>query len=518
MAEIFSPASSGLALCGNSSCDMAFGDFTANWPRQTFPSARFSKPWMISGYQILARQSLRNDVRFDLDFISPFSASLWFAIFGMMVGLSFMATILENASFRKASMRFLSGSRTGDTPDQQDTEMNFKEGLWFIFQTLFSTQDTGVLESNLARVTVCCWQLSVVAILSMYTASYTNIIASSRIQWAIGEALGNGASAYTTLSAAVNACPLCVSTNKGGAAEKYLNRTLRMDFSKVQDEKEPPFPFASSSDTVAKIRSMMEDAGSLRSVWIEKSSSMKYITDQVVDTTTDKKSVCEWKALGAEFGTSAQAIPFSSSLPQQIADAIDTVISRLTDDLGLKSLENQWFPEWPDCLLIKNDTRKPMAPEHFTMLFFTVAIVALSGFVHRIMADYSITVQMDPENHTGALATFFKTNLGRLIFGVNLKDLDRPFTSHAILSEMRRYLMESNGPQNSAEWVRKYSRSNGVFFYVNNATGEYSWQDPEELATADNSQAIVAIHFAEDTTNSDASMPHAGPEPYEFIA
>ena len=427
----------------------------------------------------------------------------------MMVGLSFMITILENASFRKASMRLLSGRRPRNTQYQQDADMDLKEGLWFGFQTLFSTQDTGVLDSNLARVMVCCWQLSVIAILSTYTATYTNIISSSQIHWAAGEALSNGAAAYTMLSAAVNACPLCVLTHKGGAAENYLNGTLRMDFSKVRDEKDPRF--ALSSDAIKNIKTTMEDASSMLSVWIEKSSSMKYITDRVVDTTTDKASVCKWKAVGTEFGTSAQAIPFSSSLPQPIADAIDMVILRLTDDLGLKSLENQWFPEWPDCLLIKKDPLKPMVPGHFTALFFTVAVVAFLGLIHRVIADFSITVQIDPEKHSGMLATFLKTKLGDFIFGVDIKDLDRPFTAHAILCDMRQSLAnEQTG------WVRKYSRSRGVFFYVNNVTGEHSWKGPEceashAFVVYDNACRLALSADVPDDISNTLSVPHQCP-------
>ena len=414
-----------------------------------------------------------------------------------------MITIIETASVRKAAMRLLSTNRpeNQEHSDEHSTEMNLKEGFWFGFQTLFSTQDNGMLDTKLTRVVVWLWQLSIFTILSGYTATYTNILASNRMEWSIGGVLGKGADTYTTLSAAVEACPFCISVQKGGAGENYLSGTLRMDFSKVQNEKEAPFPLASSSDKIEQIRTMLEDTGSIRSVWIDKAVSMKYVTDQVMVRTIDKSNVCNWKTVGAEFGISAQAIPFAPTLPKSTADAIDTIITRLVDDLSLKSLENQWFPAWPECLLIKEESWRPMAAEDFTILFAVVSLLTTVSFVYRIITDYSVAIQMNPEKHRGLLAFFFKTKLGKLLFGFDLKSLDRPFSSHAILCEVKRHLVEANDFHRTHTtncttdevWVRKYSRSRGVYFYVNNFTGEYSWNGPE---TALNTSNPVRGEFA----------------------
>jgi hypothetical protein len=499
VAEIFSPGSSGIVmvpgLCGNSSCDMALGDFTVNWWRQRFPHARFSTPWMLSGYQILARQWPEDPYTAALDFISPFELSLWGTIFGMLTGFSLMVIMIESASLRKAAMRLLRGSRSqeNETSDEcrDHSAMDFAEGFWFGFQTLFSTQDNGALETKMARVMVWFWQFSVIVFISAYTATYTTILASDQREWVIGSVLGKSENAYTTLGAAVQACPLCISTQKGGAGQTYLNGTLRMDFSKVQDEKAAPFPLASASSRIQKIKALMEE-GSMRSVWVEKSPAMKYIMGRVMSQATDKDKICYWKAVGAEFGVSAQAIPFAPSLPDSTADAIDGILSDLTEDLSLESLKNQWFQDWPDCLLIKDSPWRSMTPQDFIILFALVSLVAILGFVYRLIADYSLIVQMNPEGHSGALASFIKTKLGKLIFGVEIKELDKAYSSHAILCDVKSSLKQvmgslraesSNGARKedsaSSGWVRKYSNKKGIHFYVNEITGQYSWNGPE---------------------------------------
>lgn len=459
---------------------MAFGDFTVNWSRQSLPNARFSSSWMMGGYQILARQKPRDAFDLSADFISPFESSLWFIIIGMLMGLSFMVTLVETASARKAAMRLLSGrNKIIESREQEITEMGLTEGLWFGFQTLFATQDNGMLETKLARALVWFWQLSVIAILSTYTATYTNIIASERGVWAIGGALGTGSEAYTTLGVSVQACPHCISTQKGGAAEKYLNGTLRMDFSKVHDEW--ILPPASTTSIIDKIMTMMEDSESMQSVWIDKTASMKYITEQVVMETAQPLHVCQWKTVGAEFGVGMQAIPYAPGLPHSIASAIDSVLIQLTENLSLKSLENQWIRPWPQCLLTTIDPWHPMQPRDFQILFLAVTIIAFVSVVYRLITDYSIAVQMNPENYGGLRRRFFNSKLGKLLFGIDIKSLDRSYSSHAILCEVRRSLMKWAVTDDDA-WVRKYSSSKGVFYFVNMATGKHSWTGPAMCA------------------------------------
>ena len=468
--EIFSPGGSLPGLCGNSSCDMAFGDFTINWWRQSHPNARFSSPWMMGGYQILARQKPHDSFDWSVDFISPFEPSLWLIIFGMLIGLSVMVVLIESASALQAVMGRNRSSCSSGQAVQESTEMTLGEGLWFGFQTLFATQDNGMLDTKLARFLVWCWQLSVIAILSTYTATYTNIIASDREEWAIGRTLGTGADAYTTLGASVQACPYCITTQKGGAAEKYFNGTLRMDFSQVHDERTLP----GASSVIDKIGTMMME-DTVQSVWIEKTSSMKYITEQVM-LQTSSQHVCQWKTVGAEFGIGMQGIPFAPNLPHSIADAIDRVLSQLMQDLTLKSLENQWIRQWTECLMTKTDTtQQPVTPKEFHTLFMTVTLIACVSFIYRLITDYAIAVQMNPENHDGMLGWFFKSAPGKLLFGVDLKSLDRPYSSHAILCELRWALMQR---RTNEAWVRKYNSTKGVYFFVNAATGECSWTEP----------------------------------------
>ncbi len=40
-------------------------------------------------------------------------------------------------------------------------------------------------------------------------------------------------------------------------------------------------------------------------------------------------------------------------MPGATSGAIDGMLAALSSDLSLESLKNQWFQDWPDCLLIK---------------------------------------------------------------------------------------------------------------------------------------------------------------------
>ncbi len=171
-----------------------------------------------------------------------------------------------------------------------------------------------------------------------------------------------------------------------------------MDFSKVHDEQNLP---SASSIIIDKIMTMMEDAESIQSVWIDKTASMKYITEQVVMQTAQPIHVCNWKTVGAEFGVGMQAILYAPSLQHSIADAIDRVLIQLTENLSLKSLDNQWIRPWPRCLLTTIDQWHPMQPRDFRILFLVVTIIAFVSVVYRFITDYSITVQMNPENYGG---------------------------------------------------------------------------------------------------------------------
>ena len=176
-----------------------------------------------------------------------------------------------------------------------------------LLQTLFSSQDNGALNTKTARSVIWGWQSAVLVFVAAYTATLTTILSADETNLVnpLGGVLTTDDTAHTTLGAAVQACPLCVCIQKGGAGQTYLNGTLRIDMSKVQDEKAAPFPLYVDSNRIKKIKAMI-DEGSRRAVWVEKETTMKYILASIA--AKSDAALCGWKLVGQPFGTSTQAM------------------------------------------------------------------------------------------------------------------------------------------------------------------------------------------------------------------
>jgi hypothetical protein len=442
---------------------------------------------MTGGFQILARQFPESLYRHAIDFCFPFTGTLWATIAGMLVVISVLITVIETAAIRKAVFRRLlrlppEPAVTEDGADKSE-EMSFMEGFWFGFQTLVSSQENGALGTKFSRATVLMWAFTVIVLNAAYTATFTTILASATPNWVIGNVLGDGADAYTTLSAAVKACPMCISTQTGGAGQTYLNGTVRMDFDLVQSDKAAPFPLATDPSKVNRVKALMEE-GSTRSVWIENVPAMKYITSSAHTMSAAKDKVCDWKVVGDQFGTYSFVFLYSRSLPAETSAAVDGILSALTDDLTIQSLTNQWFPDWPECLLIKTKPWRPLAPEDFIILFVIVGVFMFVGLVYRLCGDYVLAVEMHPDRHrgTGFLPSLARHELVKDLFGVHFERMEKPFTMHAMLSKLSSAVEEikrrMDGGQSKSRWVQHYNSKKGVFYYVNEATKECRWTRP----------------------------------------
>ena len=97
--EIFSPGMLGISFCGNEPCDMAVGDVTINWARRRLPRARFSRPFMTLGHQVLGRTK-RMSPGVNFLFLEPFTPSLWLLIIGNLGLLTFAIVFVEYPHFR----------------------------------------------------------------------------------------------------------------------------------------------------------------------------------------------------------------------------------------------------------------------------------------------------------------------------------------------------------------------------------------------------------------------------------
>jgi hypothetical protein len=100
--EIFSPGSTSpaAALCGNSTCDLAIGDITINWPRRMIYNARFSAPYMDVGLRILGRTANLNLDTFNFNFLQPFTTRLWLLILATLLFITFAIVFVESSHFR----------------------------------------------------------------------------------------------------------------------------------------------------------------------------------------------------------------------------------------------------------------------------------------------------------------------------------------------------------------------------------------------------------------------------------
>jgi hypothetical protein len=100
--EIFSPGSTSptAPLCGNSTCDLAIGDITINWPRRRIKNARFSAPYMDVGLRILGRTANLNRDTFNFNFLTPFTTRLWLLILATLLFITFAIIFVESSHFR----------------------------------------------------------------------------------------------------------------------------------------------------------------------------------------------------------------------------------------------------------------------------------------------------------------------------------------------------------------------------------------------------------------------------------
>ena len=99
--EVSSPGSIlSSPLCGNSSCDIALGDFTVNWYRRRIANSRFSGPYMTTGLQIMGRMKEPTRSSMNFDFLAPFTTRLWVLILFSLIFFTFAIAFVEAPNFR----------------------------------------------------------------------------------------------------------------------------------------------------------------------------------------------------------------------------------------------------------------------------------------------------------------------------------------------------------------------------------------------------------------------------------
>ena len=199
---------------------------------------------------------------------------------------------------------------------------------------------------------------------------------------------------------------------------------------------------------------------------------MKYIMASVLLQSAVPDEVCDWKAVGAGFCTTSQAILYAPTLPAATSDAIDRMLSEMSSDLSLDSLKSQWFQDWPDCLPLRTSSWRPLAPQDFMILFIGVGMLVFVGLAYRLLGDFVLDVEMHPERHSGCLAGIARWERVKEHFGVRFEHMEKPFATHAamlskvmvVVDEVNARLRGADGEHGGrTEWVKQYNPSKGVF-------------------------------------------------------
>ena len=229
--EVLNPGTLNVSICGSLPCDMAIGDITVNWPRRRMQNSRFAFPMMSIGLQIVARIQQQSYWSASFAFLDPFHWSLWLAT-SLSLGFITLVVIFLEAAHFKSLLRGQSGRfavKGGMSWRQKSIALNltWPEALWFVSQTIFSTQDNSIVKTKASRIIIWLWMALVLLLIASYTASLTAFLTSNGNLLSL-KGLAAGPFAADSLREAVAQCPQCLVTQKGGNTELILGGTLQV--------------------------------------------------------------------------------------------------------------------------------------------------------------------------------------------------------------------------------------------------------------------------------------------------
>ena len=556
---IFEPETMPPRMCGNWTCDMAVGDITLSWQRRRINQSKFSAPVMTAGLQILGRVGQKASFNFNLTFLNPFDKYLWLALFFTLFYIAFAIIFLEIPGFRSMLMTCCKKEVIDKHSWQEQLigrDLPIVEALWFVFQSVYSTQDNSIIKTKLSRSMTWLWMLLVLILVASYTASLAADMTSSGIILALDK-LQTGSAASMSLAEAALASPTKLVSSKGGNTEAYLSGVLHVNSTLVRDQR----TIGGSNNTFENILTLLSDPTIL--AWVSDQTSINYIMGVLMDSGDlsigGRRSgggvrkggggggsggggsaakggagggasldLCAWQLVGEPFAVQSFAFPYGPQMDPSVRNNIDTFLVQAQNDLSMSSLKDQWFRADPACLSSAAAPSNGFTLSDFAVNFLFVWVVSTGAMFYRILQDMYMDFNIRPERYSRRVRGFFDLPVVKRFVPwffawttSGSPDGERDYTTHGLVKEimdltvdmrdrlrtLENYHKKPLGDATQAKsassgdrqdsflpsgWLMKYDSSTGQFYYINTDENKVQWKRPLRLVSA--AQRIIAVN------------------------